>query len=119
MIGVVTSVINGCLYCTKHHSAAVNNFWKDDDKITKLENLNFDFSFSKKEKTICEFAISLTKNPSFHENNDETEKLRAINLTDKGILDVVMIVAYFNFVNRIILALDVKLESDNGKGYKY
>jgi hypothetical protein len=30
-----------------------------------------------------------------------------------------MIIAYFNFVNRIVLGLGVELEEDRGRGYRY
>ncbi|HNP18116.1 MAG TPA: hypothetical protein PKL31_06760 [Fulvivirga sp.] len=30
-----------------------------------------------------------------------------------------MVIAYFNFVNRIVLILDVNLEDDSGMGNKY
>lgn len=47
-------------------------------------------------------------------------RLREENLSDEAILDIVQIVAYFNFVNRIVLGLGVPLESsEEREGYKY
>jgi hypothetical protein len=35
------------------------------------------------------------------------------------VLDVVLVTSYFNFVNRMVMALGVQLEEGGGKGYKY
>jgi len=45
--------------------------------------------------------------------------LRETGLDDRAILVVTLVVAYFNFVNRIVMALGVQLEEGQGEGYKY
>ena len=37
MMAVVTSITNQCYYCQIHHSEALNNYWKNDEKILKLQ----------------------------------------------------------------------------------
>ena len=68
---------------------------------------------------LCEFAESLTINPGLSNEIDQTKLLREVGLSDNGILDATLVVAYFNFVNRIVLSLKVEIESDSGTGYKY
>lgn len=34
-------------------------------------------------------------------------------------MDAHLVIAYFNFVNRLVLGLGVELEQDQGQGYKY
>lgn len=119
LIGTIVSIENGCKYCTKHHSEALNHYWKDDSKIEKLINGYYSDNLSDREKALLEFAKSLTLNPEQHENNDLTVKLRGFGLSDAGILDCVLVISYFNFVNRIVLSLGVELELDKGVGYKY
>lgn len=119
LIGTIVSIANGCKYCTKHHSEALNHYWKDDSKIEKLINGYYSEILSAKEMALVEFAKSLTLNPEQHESNDLTLELRNIGLSDAAILDCVLVIAYFNFVNRIVLSLGVELEKDNGTGYKY
>lgn len=68
---------------------------------------------------MCDFAIHLTKHPAAHEQDDYTPKLKELGLTDEAILDVVLVTGYFNFVNRLVLALGVELEDHSGEGYKY
>lgn len=46
-------------------------------------------------------------------------QLKSIGLSDKDILDLNLVVSYFNFVNRITLGLDVEYFEEERKGYKY
>ena len=45
-------------------------------------------------------------------------ELRAVGLTDKDILDLTLIVGYFNFVNRIAMGLGVTFSADELSGYR-
>lgn len=119
LVATVVSITNGCKYCTRHHAEALNNYWKDDSRIDKLINGERDEILSAKEIALCNFAEHLTKNPDQHDRQDFTGPLRDLGLSDAAILDTVLVTAYFNFVNRIVLSLGVELEKDNGVGYKY
>ncbi|MEX2369688.1 MAG: peroxidase-related enzyme [Bacteroidales bacterium] len=119
LIGTVVSVANGCKYCTSHHAEALNHYWKDKDKIEGLINGNYKEILSSREQLLIGFSKHLTMHPSEHEDNDFVEELKEFGLSDAAILDVVLVTAYFNFVNRIVLALGVELEPDRGTGYKY
>jgi len=119
LIGTIVSIANRCTYCTKHHSEALNHYWKDNSKIEKLVNGSLIEILSAKESALAEFSRHLTLNPEQHEINDFTLQLRRVGLSDSAMLDVVLVTAYFNFVNRIVLSLGVEIEIDNGTGYKY
>ena len=45
-------------------------------------------------------------------------ELRAVGLSDRDILDLSLVVAYFNFVNRLALGLGVSFSADEISGYK-
>lgn len=119
MMAVVVSKTNGCVYCQKHHAEALNNYWKDAGKTENFRVSYRDVHLSDKELMLCRFAEQLTKNPQSAGKIDITEDLKNAGLNDSAILDATLIVAYFNFVNRIVLALGVELEKDSGTGYKY
>ena len=42
-----------------------------------------------------------------------------IGLSDRTVLDAVQVIAYFNFVNRMVLGLGVTFSEEEIKGYKY
>lgn len=119
MMAVVVSKTNGCVYCQKHHAEALNNYWKNAEKTENFRMSYYNIQLNEKELALCRFAEQLTKNPESAEKNNITENLKNIGLTDSAILDATLVVAYFNFVNRIVLALGVELEKDSGAGYKY
>ncbi len=119
MIAVVVSVANGCFYCRKHHADALNHYWKDENKVKLLVQEDAPAFLSDREQALCRYARILTQDPHAHEKKDFTESLRSVGLEDAAILDASLVVAYFNFVNRIVLSLGVELEDDDGKGYKY
>ncbi len=65
-----------------------------------------------RERAIWDYAARLTLAPPAGEKADPAP-LRAAGLDDRAILDLVQIVAYFNFVNRIAEGLDVELEENS------
>ncbi|MCF8231977.1 MAG: peroxidase-related enzyme [Bacteroidales bacterium] len=119
MMAVVVSVSNNCEYCKMHHGQALNHYWKNWDKIHQLEADYTQTDLDKRQKALCRFAQMLTEKPGDFKEAHETDHLKNIGLSDKAILDATMVVAYFNFVNRIVLALDVQADEDEVSGYKY
>lgn len=119
MMAVVVSSHNHCSYCVSHHSTALNQYWKNE-KQTEL--LSKDFSLlplNEQDRILCAYAVALTKYPSNPANSEFIEKLKNIGLEDEAILDATLVVAYFNFVNRMVLGLGVELENEKGEGYQY
>jgi uncharacterized peroxidase-related enzyme len=118
MMAVVVSVANGCAYCKAHHEAALRHYVKEEQKIQAILNPADFNTLNEREASHCRFARHLTLHPQDHESNDHTAKLRKTGLSDSAILDAVLVISYFNFVNRMVLALGVEPEDEVG-GYKY
>jgi uncharacterized peroxidase-related enzyme len=119
MMAVIVSKANNCEYCQIHHAEALNNYWKDDNKIMQLRKDYRELQLTEKEFRLCELAELLTKVPGISKSKDITEPLKEIGFSDAAILDAVLVISYFNFVNRIVLSLGVEIENDSGTGYKY
>ncbi|NCP21639.1 MAG: peroxidase [Flavobacteriales bacterium CG_4_9_14_0_2_um_filter_35_242] len=119
MMAVVTSVSNQCFYCQIHHSQALNNYWKDDDRVQKLRTNYLDAGLNDRQLALCEFAKKLTLNTNEFKESATIDNLKKIGFSDAAILDATLVVAYFNFVNRMVLSLGVNLEANEGKGYNY
>jgi uncharacterized peroxidase-related enzyme len=119
MMAVLVSVSNGCLYCQTHHGEALNQYWKDSNRLKKFISDYKKVDLSDKELALCTFAEHLTKHPDQHEEVGFTQTLKEKGLCDSAVLDAVLVISYFNFVNRIVLSLGVSLEKEGGKGYEY
>jgi len=118
MIAVVVSKTNDCDYCKRHHSEAVNHFWKDEERTARLGQDYEAADLSDVDVALCELSVDLTKDPG-KDKKKHTDRLKALGLDDRAVLDAVLIIGYFNFVNRLVLGLGVHLEEDGGKGYEY
>lgn len=119
MIAVIVSVSNRCEYCQIHHGEALNHYWKNDDRLNLLKSDFRNADLKEREVKLCEYAESLTLDPGKSQDEDLTKELKKVDISDSGVLDATLVISYFNFVNRIVLALDVGLEKDAGTGYKY
>lgn len=119
MVAVVVSKNNNCQYCITHHAEALQHFWKDEEKVALLSQDYLKVEIEEKDKLLCELAANLTSDPNFDGKEKLFEKMRSLGLEDRAILDATLVIAYFNFVNRIVLGLGVHLEEDGGGGYEY
>ncbi len=118
MMAVVVSSFNECEYCQRHHAEALNHYWKSRPRI---EELKLDFrrlNLNKQDLALCSYARYLTLNPSLIQI-DFIDQLRSCGLDDRSILDATLVISYFNFVNRIVLALGVETDDEEATGYQY
>jgi uncharacterized peroxidase-related enzyme len=115
-IAVVVSATNECPYCVHHHAAALSRYIKGDvlNMLVEADGLE---SLEPRLSNIVRYAEKLTSAPGAMTESDLGE-LRAVDLGDSDILDLTLIVGYFNFVNRIALGLGVDYSADEIVGYK-
>ena len=66
---------------------------------------------SPRERALCEFAAMLTRTPG-HAREKDLSPLREAGLDDAAITDLVQVVAYFNYINRIADGLGIDPEPD-------
>jgi len=118
LIAVIVSVENGCTYCTLHHAAALEAWWKDGDRVRRLQNDPESADLSSRERALVDYSKALTKAPAAV-GAEQVQALRDEGLRDEEILQANMIVAYFNFVNRIAEGLGVEAPPDEVAGYRY
>lgn len=119
MIAVVVSVANNCRYCASHHGSALNHYWKDEEKIKNFKTDFREVLLTEKELALCNYAEEITLRPQNLKKVDPTEALKNCDFSDAAILDASLVGSYFNFVNRMVLSLDIELEQDQGRNYKY
>ena len=73
---------------------------------------------SEVDRALCNMAWDLTITPHA-DNKSAINRLRKMGLNDRALLDAVLVVSYFNFVNRIVLGLGLDVNEDELKGYLY
>jgi uncharacterized peroxidase-related enzyme len=119
MMAVVVSAANGCEYCQLHHAQALNHYWKNDERINRLR-IDFEKAdLNHRELALCSFANLLTVAPEAFEDAKYLNPLKKVGFSDSAVLDATLVISYFNFVNRMVLALGLVINEEELKGYNY
>lgn len=119
MMAVVVSAANDCEYCQQHHGQALNHYWKDRGRVAQLREDYNKLDLNNVDKRLCQLAKILTKNPNGVDEDKHLQPLKNTGLSDRAILDAVLVISYFNFVNRMVLGLGVETNEEEMQGYKY
>lgn len=82
-----------------------------DDWIAQLERDWRQAELSDRERALLVYADKLTRRPGAMVE-DDLAPLRAVGLSDRGVLETNLVVAYFAYANRIADGLGVQLEPD-------
>jgi uncharacterized peroxidase-related enzyme len=115
IIGVVVSRLNQCTYCQTHHAAGLKKLLPDDRKQTADEVFAGNLSnLTERESAMVNYATKLTLEPGAISQQD-IDKLTSIGITDREILDIAQVCAYFAYANRIVLGLGASLEVGEGE----
>ncbi len=118
LIAVVISSANGCDYCVNHHAEALNHYWKDEARLARLVKDYETAELPKEQLAVLGYALKLTRAP--HDMTEaDLEPLHEAGFSDRDVLEINLIVSYFNFVNRIALGLGVGFTADEVAGYRY
>lgn len=116
-IAVVVSANNQCSYCVNHHAEALRRYVKDEAVVRLLMSSDGLETLSPRLSSIVRHAEKLTTNPGTMLEED-LDALRTAELSDADILDITLIVGYFNFVNRIAMGLGVDFNVAELSGYR-
>lgn len=115
-VGVVVSASNDCEPCVRHHLEALSHYEKDEEVLGMLATADGLETFEPRLSNIVRHAYKLTNAPDAMTESDLGE-LRAVGLDDRDILDLTLVTAYFNFVNRIAQGLGVESSDEEATGY--
>jgi uncharacterized peroxidase-related enzyme len=78
-----------------------------DDKL--VEALRDDYEkapISEQDRAMLDYVVKLTKNAT-QCSRDDHARLREVGFDDRGILQITLIAAWFNYINRVADALGV------------
>ena len=105
-VGILVSQANGCAYCTAAFCTILNyGLETAEDYIQELLTQGVDTVDSGRLRTIIAFALKVNIDAKGVSDVD-TDGLRAVGLTDRGVVQLVHLVSDFAAYNRLNLALD-------------
>lgn len=117
LLAVVASRENACAYCVAHHREALSRYIHDADLLDAIARGTGESSLDPADRALCDYAVKLTRTPDRVGERDIVT-LRTAGFADEDILLANLIVAYFNFVNRIALGLGVVFDEGEVRGYR-
>jgi uncharacterized peroxidase-related enzyme len=87
---------------------------KDEALVQAIQTDYTTAPISPAERALLDYAVKLAREPWAMQQED-IERLRAAGWSDAAILDLVIIAAYYAFVNRLAQGLGVELEARWGE----
>ncbi|MGE0822664.1 MAG: carboxymuconolactone decarboxylase family protein [Candidatus Binatia bacterium] len=104
-VGILVSQANGCSYCTAAFCTILNYGLKTEESyVRNLVTQGSEGITDKRLKTILDFALQANRDPKAVTDED-VAGLRAVGLSDKGIVQLVHLVSDFSSYNRLNLVL--------------
>ncbi len=108
-IAVVVSAANRCAYCVAHHGEALRQLGDDAATVDALGHGDFPGTLQPADLALGHWARQVAVDPAGC-SEAMVRELRSRGFDDRAVLDAALTVAYFSFVNRLVLALGVHLE---------
>ena len=93
-----------------HHGESLRRLVRDDELVARLRDDYTSAQLDPADRSMLDYAAKLTRTPSEVTERD-VDALRGVGFSDRAILDIAQITAYFAFVNRLAEGLGVTLEA--------
>lgn len=93
-----------------HHRRGLRRLINDDELVAAVEQDWTTAPLSPKRAAMLTFAVKLTKTPGAMEDAD-VDALRSAGFSDRDILDIVEVVGYYAYANRIADGLGIETET--------
>ncbi|MDR5836083.1 peroxidase-related enzyme [Caballeronia sp. LZ034LL] len=106
LIAVVTSAANGCSYCVFNHTQALAKVLGDTVRAQRIAQGFHHVRLAPKEAALAELSERLTRDAGSIGEAD-LQNLRALGFTSQAVTEVLEISAFFNYANRLTIALNV------------
>jgi uncharacterized peroxidase-related enzyme len=106
MIATVVSVTNRTKYCTVSHTEFLRRATSDDDLAEAVRRDFRSAPISDADRVMLEYAEMVTLDATGVTDGHHA-RLRAAGFDDRGILQITLIAAWFNYINRVADALGV------------
>lgn len=104
LAATATSRHNGCIFCASVHSRFATHYSKRGGDIQRLLDEGVEADIDSRWNAIIEASVTLTDTPIAF-TKEQIRALRTAGLDDLEIVDVINGAAFFNWANRLMLAL--------------
>ena len=106
MLATVVSSLNRCVYCSQTHATFLNWEGLEEELVAQLRRDYTKAALSPADRAMLDYAVQVTRDAS-KISPESHAKLRAVGFDDRGILQITLITAFFNYINRVADSLGV------------
>ena len=106
LIAVVASAANHCSYCVFNHTRALGAVLEDDVRARRIAQDHHHVRLSEREHVLADVTEKLTTHPT-SVDNAQLDRLLQAGYDEAAALEVLEIAAFFNYANRLTIALNV------------
>jgi uncharacterized peroxidase-related enzyme len=106
MIATVVSVTNRCSYCSLSHAEFLRRVTLDDALVDAIRRDFRTAPIEERDKAMLDYAAQVTLDAGSI-TAAHHERLRAAGFDDRAILQITLIAAWFNYINRVADSLGV------------
>ncbi len=106
MIATVVSAANCTYYCTVSHAEFLRRVTGDEALVEAIRRDFRTAPIDERDRVMLEYADQITRDAT-GVTDDHMARLRAVGFDDRGILQITLIAAWFNYINRVADALGV------------
>jgi len=108
MAAYVTSLLNGTAHCASGLRLKLRSLGVDEGTLTAVEsNPSSPATGHARLDAVCAHAAKLTTRPT-EMSEDDLTRLRAHGLSDLDLLDINNMIAYYNYINRVVNGLGLR-----------
>ncbi len=109
LIGNISSMVAGCIYCSAHTSYGGSRQGVSEEKLKAVWEFETSPLFSEKERAALNIALKASMVPNQVSDSD-FDRLK-IHYAEEAIIEIVGVISLFGFLNRWNTTLDTALES--------
>ncbi|MEX5258529.1 peroxidase-related enzyme [Kocuria arenosa] len=111
LISVVVAHENGCGYCVANHRYGLANVIGDKDRAARIADDHHLVEFSDRDQALVDLAVKVTHDAN-HVGEADYAVLRAVGLTNPGIVEAIEVAAFFSFANRLSQAIGLQPDAE-------
>ena len=112
LIAAVVSALNGCRFCTNAHTVYAEAYGLPEGVVEACVRDLDTAPVDARMKPVLRYAAKLTKAPETVEKAD-VDAILAAGWPEEAVADAAMVVALFNFMNRIVMGHGVDAFADH------
>ncbi|CAM3433077.1 peroxidase-related enzyme [Nocardioides dubius] len=107
LISVIVAHENECGYCVANHRYGLAQATGDKQRAARIADDHHLIDFDARDQALVDLAVKVTHQAS-RVGEADYERLRAVGLTNAGIVEAIEVAAFFSYANKLTQAIGLQ-----------